>query len=421
MSLFPALLVAALQGAPAWAGLAEIKESKLPGDSELRRCLQAVREVEPMAGHWSGEWKFHTPREQVVRTLRDCESAAHKAGKAEPSNEELQLLAGLFSRYAYNLDAEGSWKRAVRAFDEAARLSPSDPRPPWFKAVHLVESNHGADGMRRLIALVEKTPQQSLPASFWEDYAYCASVTGMPSSALMALKRVADTGANPSRMDVLLSETAQKSLQAPDPKAEYAPSDCWMGLRLEKGRVRFLNRIMGVSADVPDPWRVNPGPVKDQSVAVTLEPPGYKGMRGTVTASIMLMAKVRKPGGAFKDFVKTALAGPGSAREISMQCPFSPCEAYEKTPKGVYAEEGGAHVLVAVFSRSEPDFPGTALEAPNPPSPTGAGQAQYFRGQTRFTRFKGAIDYMLLLDSSQSIYPEARKDFDFALKHLRAD
>lgn len=130
-----------------------------------------------------------------------------------------------------------------------------------------------------MMALADRQASTSAPAGFWQDYAYCASLSGMPSSVLMALRRAEQAGARPTKMDELLRQQAIKLLKAPSPDAAYAPRDCWVSLGIGKGAKRFTSRMLGISVDVPKGWQAEPAPMKDQAGMIVLSPPAYAGLR----------------------------------------------------------------------------------------------------------------------------------------------
>lgn len=256
----------------------------------------------------------------------------------------------------------------------------------------------------------ERMTQASTSAlsGFWQDYAGCANLLGMPSSVLLALRRAEQAGAKP---DEALRQETLKLLKAPSPEAAYKPEECWASRGVGKGAKRFTSRLLGISVDVPKGWQAAPAPMRDQAGMIVLTPPAYAGTKAPVSVEIALIATARSPQRDLEQFVTSVLSRRGKAAKAKFRCPFGPCAAYETETKDVTPEEGGAHVFAVAFTRPEPEFPGAGLEAPNPS----------LKEKPQFLRMKGDIDYIVMLDSAESVYELARKDFRAVLRSLMLD
>jgi hypothetical protein len=186
----------------------------------------------------------------------------------------------------------------------------------------------------------------------------------------------------------------------------------------------FTSRLCGVSLAAHENWGSDvQGVTKGMCVAV-FEPPAYAAKVGKSSPSVMMMSLPAQAGDSANAVAKKFLKGKyESAVPVkSLTCPTAACVAYEIFNKDMYADQGGAHLMLVVFERDMPEFDGLVFErAEAPPKPTEQGKMTYFRPGEGYHRLPGKMYYLVLLDSNVAIFDAAKKDYDFFLKSIRVE
>ena len=87
----------------------------------------------------------------------------------------------------------------------------------------------------------------------------------------------------------------------------------------------------------------------------------------------------------------------------------------------MYAEEGGAHLVLVAFASQPPAYPGLRLEVPAGLQKGDGEAAPFHHAGPVLQRFQGVIYTAVLLDANQDIYRRARTDYDALLRSMVVD
>jgi tetratricopeptide (TPR) repeat protein len=402
------------------ASISDINQNKLPSTAEISGCISEVERLEPFVKYWTPKWEYDIPKKRVVSTIKDCYKKIDILTVSYPDNCDLLLLQGLIAHYAYNLDLTEFFGYAKKAYEKASELDPSDIRPRWFMGVLLVQSRLIIRGMETILEIARKQPYNTYPASFWEDYAYCSYLAGMPANALMGADRAEKISGRLFEQFFLIR--ILEHMKKPSTEISYEAKDIWRAKKDDKNMI-FINRMFGYSIACPGDWKVNPAGVGQRkgkaSNMIVFKPPAYQGFKESLGASIFVVAEVNNKGEKLDKFAKS-FSYYGPLKEIKINCPYAPCKAYEMANKDMYAHEGGGRFLIVVFSREEPMYPGIVLETPEELD-IKSGVLTILDLRDFYTRWKGPINYLVGLDAAESIYSSAKKDFEFIVTHITAE
>lgn len=400
----------------------EIDAGKLPQDGATQATYKRLAANERYGQAWSNKWAYDLPKAEVVEIYTVSLAQLTEATKAAPENHELQLLAGLTAHFAYNVDLEEAYEPAMKFLEAAGASDAGDYRAKWFLGMQECQANQGDKGMPLLLGVEDSMEWQKLPVDFWTDYVTCATVTGMPAHALRAIGRAVAGGAAAGDFEFLKGANEKRFL-ASDVKKEYASKEVWAGEGVN-GDVVLTSRLCGISLTAHGDWGTNAYDVKNGTCALVLQPPAYVAKVGKSSPSLMIMSQPAGTGETLEDFVHKFLKGRyAEARPVAgLDCPSKPCVAYEVIDKAMYAEEGGAHLMVVAFAREMPEFDGLMFErAEAPPKPEGEGKMTYFRPGEGYHRLPGKRYFLVLLDSNAAIFDAAKQDYDFFLKSIRVE
>jgi hypothetical protein len=409
-------------GQAAVSQLREIDPAKLPKDSATQSTYTYLAAYERYGQAWTNKWTYDVPKAEVVGAFTSSLSELTQAAKTSPDNHELQLLAALVAHFAYNVDVEAAYDPAMQFLHQAALSDRADYRTNWFLGMQECQANQGAKGMPLLLAIEDSTAWQKLPTNFWDDYVTCATVTRMPAHSLRAISRAAQMGATAQSFQIMKGMN-EKSFKPSDLESGYSKQQVWTAEGVN-GDVVFTSRLCGVSFAAHGNWGSDVRGVTKGTCVALFEPPAYAAKVGRSSPSVMLMSQPAEPDETLNDFVHKFLKGKYAPAipTADLYCPSATCVAYEISNKAMYAEEGGAHLLMVAFERDMPEFDGLIFERPeSPPKPATDGKMAYFTAKDEYHRLPGKLYYLVLLDSNVAIFDAAKQDYDFFLKSIHVE
>lgn len=398
--------------------VAAIHSRELPQETAILAALDDVQKLEPYSHIWAMDWKYPVPKKDVARRLGDDLGVLMLASRNHPENAELQLLTGLVASYAYNLDVDGSQGVTLSALAEAEKLLPTDIRAPWFRAAFLCGTDKPVEGADEFLKIESGRDWDQLPASFWDDYMQCASVTSMPEHVLRAADHLEKLHAPGSEHRDFLAGIARKRFDPYDPKRQYASKDVWRAE--DAGDDELLYSTMcGFGLRAHGNWQVNRLDISNGTCVAYLCSGPYKAITTNLRPCMLVIARAPKEGESLQDFSKVFLKGATFEPDDKLHCPVAGCIALKALQPGMYKLDGDGHGRVIFFERNEPEFPGLIFESPQ--NPRGADQtagAHFYRPDQIEQRIPGKLYYLVLLDTAASIEQPALKDFDFFLQNL---
>jgi hypothetical protein len=402
-----------------FAAVSDIDFSKLDGIAQAEELKKNAFELEPLAKEWSSEWKHSVPKEQVIDLAKKTMGIIDDVLKDKPNHAEMLIFKGLMAYYAYNLDLREYNDIAEKSFKAAQALVPEDIRPTWFLGKHFTLSARPALGMQTITPIIKKNKPEQLPSRFWGDYAYCAYLAAMPSSALMGIDYSEKTAGVMSPGAKLIRDTVQSRMIIPSENKEYDYKTIWSFEKTEPN-IRFTNRMFGFYFTCPGEWNIGFGNAKNGKCGVRL---GLPGKKGAVTPNINIIAETAKENPKLEDFMKKYLPAKIDFQKVSDDLKVPGAVAVEGVVKKYYKKRQSARLLAIVLSRQQPAYPGVALEHPIelPLNKQGEPKPQFFRAREVFARFNHPIYYMIVLDAPESAYPAARKELDMFLSGFFAE
>lgn len=391
----------------------------LPEDLSYQASLDWLQSNRALVEVWTEKWNASITREAVVSKVESTLKMTEGFLKSSPSIAELLLLQMLLEHYLYNLNVTTYHDAIIAQAQSFSANYPSDYRGGWLLATHLYRAALAQKSMEVFDSLLERYPQESLSAEFWDDYAEAAYFNIMPSHALFALKAAARVRGQPAVPDGTLSSAVRRMFLAPELAKviagkevyQFAPRAEWWGLS---------SRLFGLWLPMGKDWKVSVGDCKEAKsyISFGLGPLKGKGDR-EITYSIALMSSANNKM-SFEQFSKQSLLKEATLREVPHLLKGIAGRSFEWRNPSLYAEAGGGHGLIVYAKRSEPLAPGFALEWPSPPESNQAadGQTHYYRYNQLYTRFSGEIYYAIILDSCEDIYKSATDEFKLFLSGL---
>ncbi len=346
------------------------------------------------------EWKFDKPREEYIAKL---EALLKKLDAMEDKNRNVIdyfLLKGDIAHFLYNLDVIDYHDMAIGNYDKAQALDKTDYRPAWFKGNHLVLSMNVQEGMECYFDVLNSTPPEKLHPLCWGDYSDCSMIGGMIANAVMAYEFFAINSNDRSYLDDDYYKEIKGLLETPDPAGKFGINDIWV--KATYGEI-YLSRPLGMRIFLDEGWDYKCTGYQNRGGLFSAFPPQLTGTTGAVGYTISVFAFVSVPGDKIEDYVARIKSGFADIKKISIDNRFNSTEVYEGYEKTVYENEGGGHFVIMFIERDEPQYPSVAVEYPLYDK-KGYGQAIIEKSMGRFS---GKMYYMIMLDCSESIYPQA--------------
>ena len=405
----------------AFAGIGAIRQDALPHETAVLAALDDVRQLEPYVSSWTNDWKYPIAKDEAAKRLEKDLAMLSLALQNHPDNIELALLTGLVAHYAYNLDIPDTHDKAIAAFDAARKLAPADIRGSWFHANLLCQTLEAKPGAEEFLAIEAAHQWDELPAGFWNDYMYCATITNMPAHVLRAASYVDKLHTPAPDANKFIVETARKRFDLYDPKKKYQPKEVWTASG-EGSNPSFTSTTCGVRLTAHGDWSIEQLALGNGVCVAYFSTGPYQATTRSLHPSVMLLARQPKPGESLADFAKLFTHGGTTEPFTPVRCPASTCFATKGVQPGMYKQDGDGKGRTVAFERAEPEFPGLIFESPmGAPKPSATSEPQFFHPSQIQQRMPGKLYYLVLLDTAASIEEPALKDFEFFLNNLTVE
>lgn len=387
-----------------FAAVSDINFDKLNEISRIDELKKNISDLESVAHDWSHEWKYDVPKEQAIDLAKKTIRMIDEMINDKPDLFELLILKGIAAAYAYNLDLQEYTAVAEKSFNAAQALAPDDIRPLWFLGKHLTQSARSGRGMQAIDEVFKKNKPENLPPRFFEDYAFCAYMAAMPSSALMGIKFSEQKAPSVNPIVKTLKETLESKMMIPSTTQAYEYKTVWSAETIADG-VRFTNRMFGFSFTILGNWQIGFSNIKNGKCGVNLGLPGKKG----ASPNIRINAEIIDDKLSLESFIKKHLSDNVHFQQIPNAFKLPETLVFE----GKYSKKRQkAYALAIGLIRQEPAYPGIAFEHPSELPLNKKGEPQFFTAQNFFARFKRPIVYMIMFDTPESVYPAAKKELD---------
>jgi hypothetical protein len=403
------------------ADIAAIHASALPQEMTVLAALDDAKQLEPYSRAWSHDWGYPIPKDEVAARLSKDLGFLTLAAKNHPDNAELRLLTGLVARYAYNVDVDGSHETAMKALEEAEKLSPGDFRASWFRATLECQTMEIGAGAKKFLAIESTHAWDSLPTAFWRDYSNCTTIDNLPAHTLRAVDYLEKLHAGAPSDFARVIELAHNRFDAFDPKKNYDPKEVWAGENTGDD-TSLTSTLCGVRLRVHGNWEIDDLRFDNGSCIANFSTGLYQGMARKLSPSVLLLVRQPKENESIEDFSKQFLKKGTFEPFIPKHCPASNCIAMKGVQPGMYNKDGDGHGRIVVFEREAPEFPGLIFESPlELPKSDNKESVKYYRPNQIQQRISGKLYYLVLLDTAASIEEPAMKDFDFFLVNLTVE
>ena len=399
-----------------------IHADRLPQETAILAALDDVKQLEPYCQSWTLKWHYSIAKEEVSTRLGKDLGFLSLALKNHPDNTELLLLTGLVSRYAYNLDVEGSRKIALYVLDKAQKLAPSDVRAPWFHATLLCQTAKPSAGAEEMLSIEGSHAWDQLPTAFWDDYMECAILTNMPAHALRAADHLEKLHAADSMIRTELVDIARKRSDAFDPMRTYDPKDVWHGTKTGEDLV-LTGTSCGLRLRAHGDWRIKNLALEKGECSAYFGTGYYHAVSRDLGPGVIIVVKQPASNETLQDLFKKYITKADAYTPITpSKCPVASCAGMIATLKNMYGVDGDGKVTMVAFERDQPEFPGLIFEAPMEiPKSNGGEQVQYYHPNKTQQRMPGKLYYLIMLDAASLIDGPAMKDFDFFLENLTVE
>jgi hypothetical protein len=398
--------------------MAAIHRAALPQTPPVLQAFDDAAQLEAYSRAWTDKWTYPVPKKEVAERLGRDLGFLNTAAQTNPDNAELLLLTGLVAHYAYNVDVEAGYDTTVAVLGQAARLSPSDIRPIWFRASLFCQTKETKAGMEALLAIEKSQAWNALPSAFWDDYIECASVNGMPAHVLRAADYLARMHAPFSDLRTFLVTTSRNRFVAFDPKKEYKSQEVWRATNAA-GDVVLTNTSCGLQMQVHGTWQPNQLELTKGSCVAYFSTPAYKAVEGELHPSVMVMVQQPQKGETLEEYSKRFMRKGTFEPFTPSRCPADKCIAMKGVKPGMYQTNGEGRPRLVIFERDNPKYPGLLFEtAGGFPNNDASAGTQYFHPSQVQERIPGKLFYLVLLDTAASVEEPAMKDYDFFLQHL---
>jgi hypothetical protein len=415
-----AFFLTVLHCAASYGQLSLIQPSALPQEKDVLAALEDAEQMEPFSASWTSDWHFDRPKSEVAEHLAKDVAVLVSASKIYPENGELQLLTGLVGRNAYNVDVKDSYDATMSALGAAIALAPKDLRGPWNRAAFVCSTDKPGPGGAEYLALEASHSWDELPVEFWEDYTQCMHIVDMPAHVLRALKHLKDLHDANEHLIGFFTEAEGKRLETVDKTRNYKGEETWSS-RPQGGNVVYTNTGCGIAIEARPSWTATGFWLAKGDCSVNIKFGPYEKKKDK--ASVLIFTEAERPGQGMSEFQGRYLPTGYGYEPFSLKgCPVEKCVVYHDVPTDAKTRKSKDQAYSIFFERDEPEFPGLALEVPEPPQ-VDDGQAgpQYFRPEQRMKRVPGKIYYEVTVVFQPGMEAEVFADLEFLLDNIKVD
>ena len=299
-------LLVGLCSSTAFAELHDIDPAKLSNAESIDKTYREVLALEPYVKHWEPKSPKDAPRrDSRVKTLAKAIDQLKSADHSNPDQEELVLLLGMVAQYGHNVDIDGAAQLGIDSYKRAHTIAPSDIRPDWFLGIHQCEYGDLVGGMTKLLATEQQAKKGSLPATFWDDYLTCATVSNMPFHALHAIQQIRASGVVLSHRQSVIEETNNRLFIQSIQDKEYDSKQVWSVEQNDKSQFVFTSEICGLRFRAAPTWGLKQFPVKNSQCAILIQVGPHDTPGGPMYPNILLIARPAKRGETIEEFSQT--------------------------------------------------------------------------------------------------------------------
>lgn len=404
----------------AFSQSAATKKNKLPSKKEFKTQYELFLENEKLADHWSQNWTYEKPKEDVTRELKEFEA---NLTSSKP-NYETDLLNLIVKTYLYNLD-EIPFDDVVEYGNSLKKKYPKEYRTWWIMGRFYSGSNLNLiypeyETACQMRGGVEKKDEFVLP--FLWDYIYGCNMAGMKIHARQGLHYYCQySGTQPEDYylySIIYSNQATSSLDG-----SYGMYDTWLFEQNEKG-TRLYSTLLGISIPVHNDWAIQAMGYENQMSYMSLSSDPIKISETAEThVSFTVIAFTALDKAEVERIAISSMTKENGTilkkETVSIQGNIADRYIYENPNKYADARKGmkGIVLIVAVPYN---EFSGLSFERPIDYSKTdSSGQTSdgmsYWAIKPNLNRLETNIYFLVTLDACNACFDEAREWMDSIL------
>ncbi|MFB9844813.1 tetratricopeptide repeat protein [Mucilaginibacter ginsenosidivorans] len=393
-----------------YANINAIDFQKVHNPTNLNSSIAFLKENLGLYDHWTQNWTYRIPKAAAIKNLSDLYDGLDQIPQ---KNIEEYLLLGDIAHYIYNMESEPYYQKALDNYQKAIQLNPNDYRPYWFLANHYALSDQSTLAIKTYQKVFEYSEAKKSPY-FWFDYSAACFTSGMRSTGLFALQQ--SYKLQPSEHILALYDKLSTTVKVPNPDSTIGLKEEWTLIGRQNNKISFLNRIVGIKVTIDSTWGFGPGEFKNGIGYMTFKPNTIisKVNNQGIDYSLLVLAQVPKQGQSLSDFLSIYLAQYTDRKPADITLKYKNSVAFEIRKPDIYQNIGGGHMYAIGVERDEPDYPGMDLENVQRITDKDPGKVRYYNINSQYTRLKGKIYYLILLDSCEYIHDESLavfKDF----------
>ena len=384
-----------------FANVNYIDISKISSDKKFVEAFNLVRDNKQYYDHWTAEWNYDIPKENLINQLREY----YKDFSALPKkNTEIYLLLGDIAHYLYNMNVQEYYNSAVKNYDEAIKDNPKDFRAYWFLAYHYSLSNEPISAIDNFKKAEGILPIKE-PADFWNDYAWATAIANMPSHCIYAMDKVKSISGKEGSFQQQLGETIYKRIVSVDKNQSYDKKDIWTATQGDK--TTFTSRPLGIKISIDTTWDLSIYDYQNTQAVFIIEPTTIANKAGReIGYTIAILMKTANDNDRLEDYINNFVSKYPNKKKINLSDKYDKMITYEIIDKTMYEDMGGGHLYMVGIERNEPKYSGLLLESAIS-LPQNTDEINYFRAAESKDRFKGKIFYLIMFDSCEDIYKQS--------------
>lgn len=414
--VFTLLLLAFIPKANANINAIDFKKVNYP--ENLQSQITFLVDNVNIYNHWVHDWTAAISKKDVEKNLTSLYTGLDKLPN---KNIETHLLLGDIAHYLYNMELESYYKKAVDNYLAAKAVDAKDYRVYWFLGNHYSLSATAVLSINTYKMAMPYLPAPNPNPLFWADYAIACANASMQGTARYAAHQASLVAGQKLSIEDDINGVTMAMTKSPPADTVLTNQDIWSPSDKNGEHIIFNNRTLGTQLSVNPNWGIDLGGLKNRTSYAMLSPQAAISKKGKkIGYSMLVMTKVASNGQSLKEYLDLVTGNAEYKKTITMDVgAIKNCLAYEIKDPGLYKENGGGHCYAIAIERDNPEYPGLAIELPIDLPKQGNKNIVYYTSTQKYSRIKGRIYYLIMLDTCEDIFGESFSVFkDFLDKRI---
>ncbi len=401
-------------------GLWMINTGNLPNLSRYEELLDFAGQNEQYISSFIPDeyWKSTYSRKQFTDKLVTLYELLCQESN-DPDNQDLWLLKGLVCHYLYNLDQLQYGQTAISNYNNVSDLPGHDYRFKWMLGIHYAKAARPFEAIEQFSFVADRIAEDQLHPLFWKDFGYAAFLALMPAKAMNYFELAAKYGKQKLE-DNSIYENIKENIIAPPVGEAINKEDLYKAYERKEG-LGLLSRALGIWIPIEKSWKLTMKDYTDNKSLLFITPDSIKSKGGQEVSYTIALFFIANDGQIEDEWMKSY---PDYQLTDDLELAGN-YRVYEYKDPNVYANMGGSHGYVAFSASSYPSRPGESIEAPSKfywpetkkiVSSNDSGSGSYIPLNKEFSRLRGSLHYVFLLDTSNLIFEESKQEFIRFLK-----